>query len=71
MVLQKWLPLDGKEEKAITALQVAGWLDFDNDDLRHSSEIRETYGMFIDWWRECKDEKEWTNIIKKVVEMHT
>ena len=47
------------------------WLEYVKDDLRHLSELRGINGMFCDWWRECKDEKEWTNIIKKVVEMHT
>jgi hypothetical protein len=48
------------------------WLEYVRDDLKHLSEIHhQTYGMFMDWWRTCKDEKEWTNIIKKVVEMHT
>jgi hypothetical protein len=47
------------------------WLDYVKDDLQHLSEMHSTQGMFINWWRLCKDEKEWTNIIKKVVEMHT
>jgi hypothetical protein len=47
------------------------WLEYVKDDLQHLSEMHSTQGMFINWWRLCKDEKEWTNIIKKVVEMHT
>ncbi len=41
------------------------------DDFEHLLEIHQTYGTFMDWWRTCKNEKEWTIIIKKVVEMHT
>jgi hypothetical protein len=47
------------------------WLEYVKDDLKHLSEMHSTQGMYINWWRLCKDEKEWTNIIKKVVEMHT
>ena len=47
------------------------WLEYVKDDLRHLSEIRTRREMRVGWWRLCKDEKEWTKIIKKVVEMHT
>jgi hypothetical protein len=47
------------------------YLEYVRDDLQNLAEIHQTYGTFMDRWRTCKDEKEWTNIIKMVVEIHT